>query len=120
MDSVKEVFTKKTLPHMVLQIFIGCDDQPNIHFHYFFAAHRIEFSFLKHAQHLGLNPKGHIPDLIQEEGAFVRLGKEPLGGSDGSCKRSLLVAEELALQECLGDRAQLMATKSLSFLWLAR
>ena len=75
MDSVIEVFTKKVLLYVIFQIFIGGDDEPDIHFHYFFAAHGVEFSFLKHPQQLGLNPEGHISDLIQKEGALMGLGK---------------------------------------------
>src|SRR5262249_22196520 len=44
----------------------------------------------------------HVSDLVQEEGAAVR-GFEPAALQLGrACERSLLVAEELALDEILG------------------
>ena len=58
---------------------------------------------LEDAEQLGLEVRPHVADLVQEDGATVRLLEEPLLQSPCVGEGALLVAEELALQEMLGQ-----------------
>ena len=60
---------------------------------------------LEHAQELGLELQRHLPDLVQEQRAGVREIEQALLEVLGVGESTLLVAEELALQQVLGDGA---------------
>ena len=60
---------------------------------------------LDRAQQLHLHRERQVADLVEEERPAVRRMKEPFPVGLGAGKRSLAVAEELALHEVLGDRA---------------
>ena len=65
--------------------------------------HPLEALLLEDAQNLGLGLEAHVRDLVQEQGAPVgQVELAPLAAA-GSGEGALLVAEELALDELLGD-----------------
>ena len=55
-------------------------------------------------QQLGLEVEGHVADLVQEEGAAAGPLHEAELALRSTGEGALLVAEQLALQEVLGDR----------------
>ena len=63
-----------------------------------------ELSFLKHAEQLGLEARGDLADLVEEQralvGALEAAGATALGSGEGP----LLVTEELTLEHALGKR----------------
>src|SRR5271165_7382147 len=68
------------------------------------AADTLQLLLLNGTQKLRLQFERHFPDFVQKQGAFMR----HLEAADflGECagKRSLLVSEQLALQQCGGNR----------------
>src|SRR5258706_15449121 len=60
---------------------------------------------LDHAQQLHLQRQRHVADLVEEERALVRRDEQAALVGDGAGERSLHVAEELAFQQRLGNRA---------------
>ena len=68
------------------------------------AADALERALLQDAQELDLRRRRDLADLVEEERAAVGLleapGAPPIGAGEGA----LLVAEELALEERLGER----------------
>ena len=68
------------------------------------AADALELPLLEHAQELGLERERHLADLVEEQGAAV--GHLELAGlaRHGAGEGALLVAEELAFEQGLGER----------------
>ena len=58
---------------------------------------------LEHAQQLGLHAEGHLADLVEEERPPAGQLEPPLLLPVGAGERAALVAEELALQQLLGQ-----------------
>ena len=69
------------------------------------AADAAEGARLEHAQQLGLEPRSHLPDLVEEQRAAVGQLEQSLAELLGVGERALLVAVQLALEQLLGDRA---------------
>src|SRR5574341_889295 len=65
--------------------------------------HPPDLALLQGAQHLGLHGRAQLSDLVQEEGAFIRHLEETHLPRRGPGEGSLLVPEQLALDEGLGD-----------------
>ena len=63
-----------------------------------------ELALLEHAQELGLERERHVADLVEEEGATGRGLELADAALDGAGERAALVAEELALEQLVGDR----------------
>ncbi len=66
-------------------------------------AHALDLPALQGAQQLGLQVQRQLADLVEEEGAAVGLLEGALARVGGAGEGALLVAEELALDELLGD-----------------
>ena len=67
------------------------------------AADPLELLLLEQPQDLRLRQRGHLADLVEEDGAAVALLElaDPLAVGPG--ERALLVPEQLALQQRFGD-----------------
>ena len=64
----------------------------------------LDLAALERAQQLGLQVQRQLADLVEEERAAVRLLEgAPCARRDRAGERALLVAEQLALDELLGD-----------------
>ena len=59
---------------------------------------------LQHAQQLGLQLRRQLPDLVQENRSLVSYFELALFSFDGAGERALLVSEELAFEQRLGQR----------------
>src|SRR5262249_10126618 len=69
------------------------------------AADAADVAALEEPQELRLDGEAHLADLVEEERAQVRRLGEALARADRARERALLVAEELALEERLLQRA---------------
>ncbi len=67
------------------------------------AADAIELAVLQYAQQAGLQVRRHVADFIQKQRAAVGLLEAALALGSSAGKRAALVAEELGLQQILGD-----------------
>src|SRR5207245_721362 len=61
-------------------------------------------ALLQDPQELGLDGLRRLADLVEKEGASVRLLQESLAHAVGAGERALDVTEELALEQRLGER----------------
>ena len=68
------------------------------------AADALEPPLLQHAEQFRLHGQRDLADLVEEDGAAVGQLEPPLALADGAGERPLLVAEQLALQQRLGQR----------------
>ena len=69
------------------------------------AADALELALLQHAQQLGLHRRRDVADLVEEQRAAVGELEAAELALDGAGERALLVAEQLALEQRLGERA---------------
>ena len=63
-----------------------------------------ELALLQHAQQLHLRGRHHLGDLVEEQRAAMRQLEAALSALDRAGERALLVPEDLALEERLGNR----------------
>ena len=77
--------------------------QPHVHLDRLGAAQALELLFLQHAEQLGLQLRGDVADLVEEQRPLVRQLEAADLLADGAGEGALLVAEQLALQEPRGD-----------------
>ena len=68
------------------------------------AADPLDHALLKEAQQLDLQRQRDVADLVEEQRAAVGQLDLAVGGLDRAGERALLVAEQLALEQVLGDR----------------
>src|SRR5262249_23480890 len=67
-------------------------------------AHGADLAVLEDAEQRGLDREARFADLVEEEGAAVGRLEEPASGAIGAGERAADVAEELALEERVGER----------------
>ena len=80
-------------------------DQAEVDLDALLRADGIDLAFLKRTQQLDLRIERELADLVEEERAAVGLLELTDALVDGAGERALLMAEENALDEVLGDRA---------------
>ena len=68
------------------------------------AAEPAELPLLQHAQQLDLRRRRHLGDLVEEQRAAVGELEAAGAAIGGAGERALLVAEDLALEQRLGNR----------------
>src|SRR5690606_23567563 len=68
------------------------------------AADALEAPLLQHVQELDLRTERDLGDLVEEQGALVRLLEAPRAPPVGARERPLLVPEQLALEQRLRER----------------
>src|SRR3990170_8057497 len=101
---IEKVFPKRASLDLILQVFIGGSDDPDIDLDVLPAPNPPHLPFLQGAQYLGLQVDVQLADLVQEQGALVGCLEEAQATEGGPGERPLLVAEQLALDEGLRDR----------------
>src|SRR5205814_7150257 len=67
-----------------------------------------DLALLQHAEELGLEARAHLPDLVEEERSAASGLEDPGVGGDRAGERALLVTEERALEEGIGERATVL------------
>ena len=96
---VIEVLPEIALGDFLLKILVGRSYHPDIHLNIFVAADPRELLFLKHPEHLSLCRQTHVAHLVQQQRASVSLFELALVLLDCGSEGTLLVPEQLALDE---------------------
>ena len=101
---VVQVLAQLALLHRLERVDVGRGDDAHVDRLLVAAAEAAERALLQHAQQLDLRRRRHLGDLVEEQRAAVgelEAALPPLGGAG---ERALLVAEDLALEQRLGNR----------------
>ena len=77
------------------------------------AADALELVLLQEAQQLDLDRRRDLADLVEEQRAAVGLLEAPFAPPDRAGERAALVAEELALEQRLGERGAVQLDERL-------
>jgi hypothetical protein len=85
------------------EVAVGGRDDAHVHRQRRRAADALDLALLEGAQELRLEARVHLAHLVQEEGAARGLLEAPDTAAVGAREGPLLVPEELALEERLGD-----------------
>ena len=103
-EAVVEVLAEAPGLDLLREVAIGGGDHAHVDLDGRRGAHRLDLAVLQHAQHLGLGARRHVADLVEEDGAAV--GGDELADllAHRAGEAALLVAEELGLDQLLGDR----------------
>ena len=104
-DAVVEVLAEPGSLDLLSQILVRGGDHPDVGLDVPVGADPAELAGLERAQDLDLGRRAHLADLVQEQGALVRRLEEPVLESVRARERAALVAEELALEEGVLERA---------------
>ena len=102
---VEQIFAERALGHHLLQIAVGGGNDAHVDLGRVRVADALELALLQHAQQLHLHARAHRPDFVEEQRALVRLLEPSLPRADGAGKRAAHVAEQLGLEQRLGNRA---------------
>ncbi len=104
-QAVVEVGAEGSLSHQGVQIPVGGGDGAEIHLDRLVAAHARDLLFLQDAQQVGLRLQADVGNLVEKNraalGYFELAFLAVLRAGEGA----LLVAEELAFEQRLGQRA---------------
>ena len=102
-EPVVEVRTELPLGRQDHQVAVGGGDQPDVGLYRLVAPDSLERLFLQQPQYLGLHGQRCVADLVEEQRAAVALLELADAAAVGAGEGALLVAEQLALQQRLGD-----------------
>jgi len=104
-DPVVEILAEGTIADPLFQIFVSGRDDPRVDGDLLGAAQPADPFFLQRAQQLDLHGRGGLGNLVQEQRAAVGDFEQSPLVRDGAGKCALLIAEQLAFQEGLGEGA---------------
>jgi len=104
-DAVVQVFAEAAAGNPLRQNLVGGANQADADRNRGLAAHSHDAAFLQGAQQLYLHGKRHIADFVKEKCAAVGLFKNTFLGAAGTGEGALFVAEQLGLQQALGQGA---------------
>ena len=71
-----------------------------------------ELALLQHAQQLHLHDRAHLADLVEEDRALLGDLDQPLLVAVGAGERAAHVAEQLGVEQRLGQRAAVDAPRT--------
>src|SRR5581483_8435724 len=100
-EPVEQVLPEPALLDLLGQVAVGGGNDPHVHLDWRGAADALELALLQHTQQLALRGQGHLPNLVQEDGAMVGQLESALALHQGPGEAALFVPEELALQQAL-------------------
>ena len=103
-EPMVEVLPEAPLADRHLEVGVGGADDPAVERFLGGAAQAPCRLLLERGEHLRLDVRGEEPDLVEEEHAAGRGLEQPGFGPAGVGERAPLEAEQLALQQGLGDR----------------
>ena len=90
---------------LLFEIAVGRREDARVDRHRVRRADGNHFAVLQHAQQLHLRGRRRLADLVEEERALRRRAEQADLVADGAGERTLHVAEQLALEQALGQRA---------------
>ena len=102
-DAVVKIFAEQPLLHQFFQRAVGGADKAHVHLVAAFIAKRLDFAFLKRAQHLCLCGGGEVADFVQKQRALVCLAEKAGTVLHRACERALAPAKKLAFNEFRGQ-----------------
>src|SRR3569833_528288 len=103
-EAREQVVTERLLGDHVVEVAVRRRDDAQIDRDGAGAADRHDLALLEHAEHRRLRAAGQIADLVEEQRPAVGRADEAGVVGLGARERALLVAEQLALDEVLGER----------------
>src|SRR5262249_26837391 len=103
-EPVIEVLTESAGADQRLEFLVGRRDDPDIDRDRLRAADALEGHLLEHAEQLGLDFEVDVADLVEEERSAVGLFESPDPVAIGAGEGPSDVAEQLALEQALGQR----------------
>ena len=103
-ESVEEVLSEGAVLDHLLEVPMGRRDDAHVGSNLGGAAHPAEGLVFHEAEQFRLQRRGHLADLVQEDGAAPGRFEQALLLGARVGERAALVAEELRLQERLGER----------------
>src|SRR5205809_60198 len=101
---MKKVLAKLILFYSLNDIAIRRGNETHVDAQLFVAADANECAILEEAQQLGLQGPAHVADFVEEDRAAIGFFHAAQLGFDRAGECALLVAEELAFEEGLGNR----------------
>ena len=102
-EPVEEILAEALVPHELRQVLVGGGDDAHVHAQRARAPHALELALLQHAENLRLGDGREIGDLVEEERSAVGQLETPLLAVPCPREGALLVAEELGLEQGLGQ-----------------
>ena len=100
-QTVEQVLTETPLADQALQVLVGRGDDAYVHLDRFMPADPVELSVGQHPQQTGLQFRRHITDLVQKQGAAVRLFETSYAAPLGPGEGPLFVAEQLRFEQVM-------------------
>ena len=104
-EAVVEVLAELAVLDQLDHVAVGGGDQAEVDLHRPLGADGIDLALLQRAQQLDLRVERQLADLVEEQRAAVGLLELADAPVDGAGERALLVAEQDALDQVLGDGA---------------
>ena len=101
---VVEIFAQLALLHRRRRIDVGGGDHAHVDRLLGAPAQPPETAFLEDAEQLHLRRRRHLADLVEEQGAAIRQLETPLPPIRRAGEGALLVTEDFALEQRLGNR----------------
>src|SRR5436190_1731252 len=103
-QAIVEVLAEAAGLHLVLEGAVGGHDDARVDRAGAVLAHRTDLPLLQHAKKLRLERRAGLRDLVEKERAAARHLEEALAILGGAREGAAAVAEELALEQPLGER----------------
>ena len=113
-ESVVQVLTEAARFDLFLEVAVARRHDAHIDEFGVGGAHGTDLAFLQHPEQLRLERQRHLGDLVQEQGAAVGDVEEPALLFGGAGEGATLVAEELALEQVLGERGAVLRHEELA------
>ena len=92
-EPVEEVLAEPPVPHPLPEVLVGGRDDAHLDPHRGVSTHPVELLVGQHPQQPRLEIGRHVPDLVEEQGAPVRLLEAPAVPGVRPGERASLVAE---------------------------
>ncbi len=105
LEAVEEVLAERPLARHRREVAVRRRHDAHRDRHRARAAEPLDLARLEEAQELHLRGERQLAHLVEEQRPAVRRGRPPLARARRPRERALLVAEQLRLDERLGDRA---------------
>ena len=102
---VEEILAERAVGDHPREVGMRRGDDAHVDLDRVRVADALELALLQHAQQLRLQRRAHRPDFVEEQRALVRLLEASLARADRAGEGAAHVAEELGLEQRLGNRA---------------
>src|SRR5271165_1151982 len=113
MQAIVQITPKLAFLDHLLQVPVGGGDKPDVDMNRAIPSQTFQFPFLDRPEQFALQLQGDFTDLIEEQCAFVSQLEAADFLREGTRKRALLVAEQLAFQQSGRNRSAVDFDKRL-------